>query len=765
MTARGTAGVRRRAGAGGRRGVRVARLAAATVVLALSGSAWAASAEPGPLAVADAETAQRLEAVLAALAHGDARPLRALPATLLLQPLAAPDPVEPALLRRWTARLPPAIAASAARTEAIAALAAGWRSVAGSAGDGEDQAGRALAFLPAPAARQVLAAAADRAFDRGRFPRFLAITSLLGAADDADAPGATAGDRAARAQRRAIALELSGQAWSTAAAGALPMPGVPEGEAGRPAGDADAVRPWRVDAGWLLACDPWGGVRWQRRLPAATTVTPGGGGLALRDEDGAALLDLDGHETARFPLDPGARVLAVAGAALWVAGGTQVQRLAGGVAAEFHQLPEPPLAAPLVRGHDSLWLTAHELVLCPRAAPAQRLLHGLPAGPGWHLAYAGDGGARLIAADGGSWRLPALAGQLAAAPPAARLELLARARRWEEVLDLAQGAPSLAQEPRARRTLLAAWLAHGFPAAADAQVLALADDDGQRARVRWYRAMQPLRTEPVVPGEPAALLALLGAAPEVLLPRDPDRADPGAEGWSHAVTGRAVAAWLRAPGPAWPPACDTLRPLVDLAEAAPGRPPALRFALAQGLESTEISAHEPATAQLRWRHRWAALPVPSGAPNRSLVVRDGVLVVSEGSGRLVVLDPRLGDSLGSVDLSGVDAEPAQSASAGCDPAGVLHVALLHPLGLNTGLTLADSAGHERDLALPAPGRWLVRAPGCRVLVALRDGQGLLVDAVSGAQQRVPLPAALAAAATAQSEPAGVVAGTALFRWR
>jgi hypothetical protein len=526
---------------------------------------------------------------------------------------------------------------------------------------------------------------------------------------------------------------------------------------------------WTVLPGWVLACDPWGGVLWQFRTERAAQVLTGPGAALVRDSMGVRALDEGGAVRELPPLPPGARVWSVAGGAAWFSTGAQAWRLdlAGRQVARL-DLAGEALAAPLVRGDESLWLTAREVMLFAHDRPVQRLRHGLPAGPGWRLG-ADRTHPLVLGADGQRWRLESLVEQVAAATPLARARLLLAAARPDEALAALSG---VAEDPETDAVRLRAHLALGARHAADHEVelLALATTPQQQATVR-QAALSGLAAGAAA-GRAAgeqALAALGDAHGEVLL------AGPGAvvdwsddpRSWAHVLSGagarsargassvnqlfaRPAAAWSRiAAMPTALPATvgDGERRQDDGGYAYRGQV----VRLTSGIARKEVQVSAP-DGTLRWWRRWDAL---SGlqAPGVALVLRDDAVIVLEGQARLTALDLATGATLAQLDLPDGVELPGEVTVLGHD-----RIAVLGPLGLNRRVDLVTSGGC-RSIALASPARWLV-AWGGGALVYGEDG---VARSLPGGAT-VALPAALATAAAPLLTGAGLRSGALLFPW-
>lgn len=679
------------------------------------------------------EHSQAVMPALMALSRGDPSAFTALPAQLFSAAHGVPDLDDPALIRRWTAVLPAALArlSDSTRATVMMALDQRCRLLLGDARDPTDQARIAVAFLPAPSAVALLDSAADRAFDRGDFRRYLSIAALTGSRDR---------------QREEVALSLL-------TGGPLAVPGTPRSNPPPPpplrAGLA--VR-WSVVPGWLLARDPWDGVRWQYRLDAQAEVVTGDGGALVRDSRGLRLIAEDGRASPLPPAPSTARLLAVAGGAAWFATGRSVHRLDFAAAQLVSiELPAEPLAPPLVRGSDSLWLTAEDLVLVRGALVANRIRHGLAPAPGWSLGGEGEQ-VQIIASDGRSWQISDLEAQLDTATPAERLALLVRARRLDEALAWFASNPGLAEDPASRHLALIAHLAGDRAAlrAKAAELLALATTAQDQATVLAALELDD------------DLTALCAAQPEVLIPVGNVAWDAEPETWHHLLTGRAwseragLTTWLAVP----PAQRRGLGPAIRSAE-----PPLplrqgdgswlngpYRVRCEASIAHTTVECHER-DGGLRWRHRWPALD-PLVAPGRALALRDTWIVLVEGAARVRVLDLGNGALLADLPLHGADLAPETVV-----PLGDNRLADLGPLGLDTVLHLRDRSACVNQ-PLPVPGRWLLPW-GDQVLVALQDGRFLTLP--DG--QTLALPEQLRVGPPPSISAAGVTAAGLQWAWQ
>lgn len=697
---------------------------------------------------------------LIALSRGEVETLEALPARLFTAAVPWPDERDSDCQRRWTQMLPSALARldAAARARALAALDRLWRAQVDGVEDAELRAQLAVHFLPAPAASAELRRAGNRAFDHGRFQRFLAIDRLLVRG------GLAVNDHG----RRGYALARGGRAVVVDADLALLPPGLPVAEtAGVPSdpvgddpGDDGLTVSWAVVPGWLTARDPWGAVLWQRSLGPRTLVHAGAGAALLRDGAGGRLIDEDGAVTALPPMPEAARVAAIAGGAVWFTVVAEVHRLglADGRLRSW-RLPGVPLGPPVVRGGDSLWLCANALATIDAQGGLTELRHGLPARAGWRLLAAG---AWLgVVGDGARcYRLETFAGQLAHAGTLPRAALLRAVGRDRDALAVLEGdALAAATEAGAGMLirLLVSGSAPGDPGAVLARANAAAITPAQRALVGWWaHHAGPVLASAARGAALAALRAACTAEPGLELARDPRRLADDAASWEHVISGAAILAALdlRSPQP------DARHPLHDQ-PVQPTLPWDDGARTAQGLlyrgRLLVLSDDGPdrvlrcttGDGRRLWWRRWQP-PPSTAAPGTSLDGRDDHLLVGEGT-RVQVIGLALGDLLlaqggGSLALSG-----ARIAGG--------RLMALTAFGADRDLVLTGGDGVEHH-ALPASARWLAPC-GDGVVVALLDGRCLRYPGGTP----VELPAAVTAGDAPAATAEGLISGGKLWRWR
>jgi hypothetical protein len=736
------------------------------LILLVTSAALAAGEVPlatRPLALAGTAL-ETVDHALISLAQGDTSAVEALPIEAFLDPVARPDAQITGLSRRWTLSLLAALARldGTARAQALHRLDTRYRTLAETQ-DANERPRLASAFLPAPTAVSDLTQALDRAFDLGRFGDYLGMAELLG-------PITPAAD----ARRREVAVRLSGLGPQVDATMRLPPPGspLPSASHGEAPNGQLALR-WAIMPAWVLACDPFGQVVWQYRVDRLALVTTGPGAVLVHDSTGLRALDERGTLTTLRPLPSGAAVLAVAGGCAWFATGDRAWRLglADGV---LNALPldAPPLGAPLVRGPQSLWLTARELLLFDQDRLVHRFQHRLPAASGWHLGAEGER-PLVVGQDGRVWRLESFTDQLTRLHGVERAELLIQARRYDEAL-AAVGEPV---DDRARQVALRAHLgiAGGHVTAKTPNVLTLCRSEQDFALVLLTNlaAGDPMQIGPlrrVIDRLPAtaldadALDHLTAKDPTLLLTDQAENFGDDTANWDHACTGAAWSRWRRAPAPV--PVPTDQGPLV-LAEAVSTTDPlatlnatrqpdgAIAFGdrlyrLERSLDAISVTCQDR-SGVLLWRHRWRPTSFLS-APSQSMEVRAGCVLVLEGGLRLSAFDVDLGVRRGSFTVDELGSGTTYLLNNG--------LAIVGPLGVDNTLTLVDERGTNRTIPLPSPARWVV-ALGSSLLVQGQDGIARLYPA--GRAVTLPTPLARSHLAPRATSDGLVLAGS-LWRW-
>ncbi|HEX3135432.1 MAG TPA: hypothetical protein VHX44_17850 [Planctomycetota bacterium] len=736
------------------------------LILLMTSAALAAGEAPlatRPLALSGAAL-ETVDHALISLAQGDTSAVEALPIEAFLDPVARPDAQTSGLSRRWTLSLPAALGRldGAARAPALHRLDTRYRTLAETQ-NADDRPRLASAFLPAPTAVSELSHAVDRAFDLGRFGDYLGMAELLGPITPAD-----------DARRREVAVQLSGLGPQVDATLRLPLPGSALPSASHsdvPSGQL-ALR-WAVVPGWVLACDPFGQVVWQYRVDRLAQVTTGPGAVLVHDTTGLRALDDHGTVTTLRPLPSGAAILAIAGGCAWFATGDRAWRLGltDGVLNAL-TLDAPPLGAPLVRGPQSLWLTARELLLFDQDRLVHRFQHRLPTASGWHLGADGDR-PLVVGSDGRTWRLESFTDQLMRLRGIERAELLIQARRYDEAL-AAIGEPT---DDRARQVALRAHLgiAGGHLTAKTATVLTLcrSEQDFALVLLTSMAAGEPLQIGPlrrVIDQLPTTALdadALdhLAAKDSALLLTDQAANlgdDPAT--WDHACAGAAWTRWRHVAAPVPPPAADgplvttDASPLADPRAATnatrqPDGALALGdclYRLERSLDAISVTCHDRAGVLL-WRHRWRPASFLS-APSQSMEVRDDCVLVLEGGLRLSVFDADLGVRRGTFTVDELGSGTTYRLND--------LLAIVGPLGVDSTLSLVDERGAGRTIPLPSPARWVV-ALGSSLLVQGQDGVARLYPA----GRVVTLPTALTRSRTApRATSEGLLLDGSLWHW-
>lgn len=701
------------------------RRVAWSFVWLIAGMLGAGEAPPAirPLAMSGAAL-EAVDHALIRLARGDTSAVEALPLEAFLDPVARPDPHHSGLTRRWTMALPAALARldATARTQALVRLDARYRTLTGNR-TGNDRARLASAFLPAPSAMDDLRRASDRAFDLGLFADYLGMSSLLAAGGRSDDD----------ARRQEVALRLSGLAAQVDASLQLPTPGapVPSGGSGVVPRGHLAIR-WLVVPGWVLACDPFDEVVWQYRVDRLAQVTTGPGAVLVRDSSGLRALDENGTVTILPPLPSGATVLTIGGGAAWFATGERAWRLVladGSIQALA--LAAPPLGAPIVRGTQSLWLTARDLLLFDGDRLVHRFQHHLPVGSGWVLGVDGERPV-VLADDGRSWRLESIADQLTRLEGSPKAALLLQARRIDEALAVL-GEPA---DDEARRLALRAHLMRGPGTVASQRerLLAWATTAQDRALVALAQMPEVPRdawientlTPGSQPSEPYRLLDECAARdPTIRLTTHLTALGDDPETWDHVFTGAAWTTWRASRGrpvfhghapqvsePSEAAPADAVHPLRngDGTWTADGHV----IRLERGIDRVAVSCHGR-DGVLLWRHQWRPADFLA-APSQTIDVREDEVLVIEGGQRLSAFAREHGRL--RVRFS------AEELSTGTPYVISGRLAVIGPLGVDTTLTVIDALQQRRTIALPSPARWALPFWD-QLLVVAQDGSARL----------------------------------------
>ncbi len=637
---------------------------------------------------------QQAAAIVAAVARGEVAPLRSCPADWFLAPLGLPR--SPGLLEHWTLALRRVISGlePAQQRPVLDCLEDHYRRL------GTSLPPPPQLFVPAPSALTALTRQADRAFDRGRFRHFLALSQ--------DVSGGQAALR--YAERRTVARAYLGHAKHGS--------GLPDGYHPGPLRvytprrvyfqDEGLQVRWQRDGSVLMARGPDGRVRWQYHGRERARVAAGSGGAALVHAGRCQLLDEHGALRTR-PCPPEASLLGVRGALAWFASGHAITGLSVGSshAVDF-TLGETPLIPPLVHGSDSLWLGPRFLTQVSHDRVVARWEHDLERPEHWRFCLVDDLPG-LVGSDGSHRLIGHLdeALRFCADPSQAALWRLRAGRdtvAWNQALTLPPGAD------RARALLRILAVRPAFIRSCPARERLLRVDSP--LALHALHAIWRLDPDLLTTDERSRLEQLAAQLSGTWLCAD-DRISPVARHWSHAYTGRLL-----------------LRLLRDGREHE-------RYHLALGRHPDRGMLHrlDDTWLQLRilsdggttvlarsgedralWRVTW---PGSTALPSRSLSLRDGWLLVLEGQHRLTFLDPRDGQRVATVPIASKLAFPGQMAIH--DPR---RFAVLHPVSVNTHLSVIEATGDgNREVVtheLPDFASWVIPHAG-GYLVRFHDG--------------------------------------------
>jgi hypothetical protein len=674
------------------------------------------------------EQQQIIDKALIDLVRGDTTSLESLPITAFLAPIARPDANHSGLSFRWTMSLPRALARlpDDQRKQTLARLDARYHTLLTPNLSTRERTRLAVAFLPAPTALEHVQYAANLAFDHGHFTDFLGITQLIPIQYD-------------DVRRQSVALLLSGLGPEVDTTLQLTSPGtaIPTTAIASPPTAHLAIR-WVVQPGWVLAVDPFDQVAWQYSVDRNATVVTGPGAALVRDSLGVRVLNDAGSIKMLTPLPSGAQLLCVAGGAAWFATGTRGWRMnfADGQVTAL-ELGVVPIGAPVVRGHKSLWLTAHSFLLFDADRSIHRFQHQLPVASDWNLSST-TAQVQLQAPDGRQWHLSAFTEQLMHGELQLQAELLLRAHRFDDVLKLlsnltSEDAPSLR---------LRAQIGLAFD-----KNIPLPDFNGnysptdQALILSAHFASADRGIEHVLHKSPSTALfthfdILSQQHPTVLFSTDTHSLIDQSQTWNHIYTTTAWVQWRkRKPLPrAQIPTVKTtsveLPFNTKLITSRNAQGHLLwddrQFRLERTLDTIVVMCYGKDDTLL-WRHQWRPLTY-SSAPSQYMDIRDNVVYVHEGTARVIVLDVDLGVQIGAFPLT--------------DTSGTVYflsptqLAQLGPLGINHQLTLYDANGRGLPIPLATPARWACNVGG-HLILRLTD---LTAVAYPGAKSVIwPLP--------------------------
>lgn len=633
----------------------------------------ATAADPPTLMVDDLEGhGQAVRRVLEAIGRGDHAPLADCPDGWFGMPIGIER--DDGTLIHWTQDLRQRLAVlpDAERTPALAVLEARFRRLSGRGGAAASS--LAPGFLPASSALTAVRSLADKAFDRGDFHGFLGLIHLLPTTLRAQAYQ----ERLGVARRFLGALGPEEDPWPAFRPGPL--------EAFTPRfirdpGQGAAVT-WHRRGRLLQALGTTGQPLWQRLTPEDAQIATGPGAAAIAA--GGRLIVLDEHGVKRdLPIETGFRLLGVRASVAWLAREGEVLGVPVHHSFRFQaHLGDTPLAPPLPLGRSSLWLTGRCVVLVRDGAVAGRWEHGLEEPSRWAWCWA-DERPTLAHPDLGFLAIGDLATHLAAAAdPLVATRLRIAAAGIDDAWTTAQKLPPGALRDRCLALVVAVDPGRIETLADRGQVLTTDTREGLLALNALYRAGRlaeaALRQR---------LQALAVRHADTWLPATVvDSLDP--VNWPHALTAGVLARIL---------AQEPARILAASCQA--DRHPRLGSIYRVGSWCLTVEARDGATAlaaftaegQPLWRHRW---PVRGYLPSRSLECADGFLVVVEGQSRLAVVDPADGTRLVHLNLR--EAVTGSGRLALCGPR---HLAILHPIGIGSHLTLLNvpPGAEERPL--------------------------------------------------------------------
>jgi hypothetical protein len=517
----------------------------------------------------------------------------------------------------------------------------------------------------------------------------------------------------------------------------------------------------------VLALDPFNQVIWQYRVARQAQITTGPGAVLVRDSNGLQAIDELGTVVELPPLPSGATVLAVAGGAAWFTTNERAWRLRlSDRSVQALALDALPLGAPLVRGTQSLWLTARDLLLFDGDRLMHRFQHQLPAETGWHLAVDGDR-PLIVNTEKQTWRLESFSEQLLRLDSTAKAELFMQARRYDEAL-IALGEPN--DEP-ARRVALRAHLAKGAHhvlhsdvnldrlcvTAQDRALLLMARLGAAGPSGRWFTATS---AHPSAPALLSELDALTERTPDVWLTPNIEVLADDPSTWDYACTGAAWVKWRKQT--LLPTTKDKKQLVAELPILASSTPiserrsdGSLTFAdvilrLDRRVDAISVNCRNK-DGTLLWRQRWRPANFMS-APSQTIDPRDGLVLVVEGTIRL---------SAFSLAHGGRHAQFTHEQLANGLPYVVGdQLAILGPLGINNTLTWITNSGQQTQTTLVDPVRWVAPLADA-LLVVSRNG----VARLQPSGRTIPLPDELLRTHTPPTvTPEGLVHSERLWPW-
>jgi hypothetical protein len=669
-----------------------------------------------PMALAG-ELHHVIDNALIELSRGDTTRLEALPITVVLSPIARSDPNDSSLSYRWTSALPKALARLPhdLRAQTLARLDARYLTLLTPNLTPHERARLAVAFLPAPTALAAVQYEANIAFDLGHLTDYLGISQLLSDPDDH--------------RRQSVALQLSGLGPEVDPSLQLVPPGtaIPTATLA-----ATAISPpshlairWVTQPGWVLAVDPFEQVVWQYRVDRNATVVTGPGAALVRDSQGVRVLNDAGSIQTLTPLPSGAQILSVAGGSAWFSTNTRGWRMTfidGHVTAL--ELGAVPFGAPVVRGQKSLWLTARFFVLFDGDRVLHRFQHQLPVASDWFLASTATQ-VQLRAPDGRQWQLSDFSDQLLHEDMLQQAQLFIRAHRFQEALRILNHAIGESAKSTRLRAQIGLALEQNTPLPELAPELAKEYSPADQALIlsAHFARSDHDNKQDLTNSLSGTMLqagdALCRAYPTLTFTTDLDLLLDETPFWNHTFSAAAWTQWRELPKQ--PSAFLTAVEPSPIAQRAATTLTATRhedgslhwgnrqFTLSRTTDTIIVSCHHM-NGKLLWRNQWRPISFAK-APSQYMEIRDGVVYISEGTTRMVILHTDMGVQLGTFFLNDGNGtyyflSPTQLAQLG-------------PLGLNTHLTLIDQNGRGSPMLLSSPAQWAC-VLGDQIILRLSD---------------------------------------------
>ena len=455
--------------------------------------------------------------------------------------------------------------------------------------------------------------------------------------------------------------------------------------------------------------DPFGQVVWQRQLPPRSRMWFGVNQALLLSPHGLELIQRSGASQS-LKMPGSVRPLGIIGNWAWFQNEARIYRLDLNDGASFRQfdLPDAPLAPPLLSGTKSLWLLPHELVTLEDEGLSGRYIHGLDTEntASWQLQR--DHATKTLVISHGSnrWQVNPFPEQ---AQGANRPMYLNRAGRYSEALAAWQ-ALSKVERKMASRELAIAISALGETSGWQMDdALSWVSDPGWRLRMAISLLAFPSQA---TKQHQQKLKDMANQARSTLVPLDPKTVPlHPSDAWNWIITGAGITYASDEDAPQRLP-WRNLRPGVSA--EVPQLPALHRKAeqssgfrrylgdyplrLAFSESNTELSLFDSDKQSLLWQQRWET---PAYLPGRSVALRQGVLVVSAGQSLIHVINPQNGQILCESTVPNGLAMPSQTHWLGAN-----RLAILSPIGVNTTLTIIEQ-NTVKTIRLPQPAKWAV----------------------------------------------------------